>query len=895
MALNIINFSNGIRPEEIQDNFEYLQEQLSRERVSVGGAGISAGLDITVNVTNDVFNITVSSGSIIDEEGQEVFIESKTIEINPPILYQSKEYVVLSEEKTIELKHVPYSLDRRAPVEYTGAFEPENSGITVHYRNSVNSDDFIRVRDIKNRTAIIAGAVSRELEVQYNYTAKRIDALYLDENLEIKIKEGTTSTTPSAILPTDAKYLIAYLEIDHEYKTDTDVYPHAYIYVKNDLRTIRNLYTDKDGQLYVCGIPFDELQIIHLQEPINPKEYSLWLNLTDNTLYCWRAVDEYVYKNKIDVSTDFINNTNAEYVFSTYMDFTLGGEELKVFLNGAQLVWGRDYEEISHDLATYAGNVGDSDRGNSFRILQTMIRPDGFEEVLIPGDVITYTISYLDSQYMWVPINKMNFVNVKATKVYSTWYEEMDPKYLYDNDKAYFDSDTANRFGLDTVNNYPYKYQYFLFDRIEDLDMHFTPGRKEMSIMVNQMQLHEDQFKEITVYDLQRKGLLDLPDEVIAAAPAFGWTNDVLDNSFNGDYDRAGIGFMLINPLDAGAREDEGNWRENDGSNDLFVEVSVEHRVCSNPLNRKLERSATFVHEDSFVADDSFDGKVQMAAKYRYAEHQLEVFIDGIKQVVGVDYIEEHGYYKEIPKSLEDENVIEDIKIPPMDMHLEEYTDVYKEDQSYFMNKKSAVCTRFQFLKDSLSGSTISYRITTNIYSYDHINSMLDNMGDTLESCKVLVDEYTDEMNSFKEEIITRVEIAEEKVAEYVSKDEDYLTVDSIISLSQMPEVAVANMIKSLSHINVAIMLKKDQMIYSLNGINGIEDIWEKDYINIFYHNTANNYDNYWVRDHHYSIKEMSSDGGLLSYLEIADNVPFAEGDMLYISGLKLSNNRPIM
>ena len=55
MALNIIDFSRGIRPEEIQENFDMLQEQLSRERISVGGAGIASGLNITVNVSEDQF------------------------------------------------------------------------------------------------------------------------------------------------------------------------------------------------------------------------------------------------------------------------------------------------------------------------------------------------------------------------------------------------------------------------------------------------------------------------------------------------------------------------------------------------------------------------------------------------------------------------------------------------------------------------------------------------------------------------------------------------------------------------------------------------------------------------------------------------------------------------
>ena len=72
MALNIIDFSNGIRPEEIQENFEYLQEQLSRERASVGGVGIASGLEIKVVTNNSTFGIEISDGSIIDNNGDEI-------------------------------------------------------------------------------------------------------------------------------------------------------------------------------------------------------------------------------------------------------------------------------------------------------------------------------------------------------------------------------------------------------------------------------------------------------------------------------------------------------------------------------------------------------------------------------------------------------------------------------------------------------------------------------------------------------------------------------------------------------------------------------------------------------------------------------------------------------
>ena len=131
MALNIIDFSNGIRPEEIQDNFDILQEQISRERLSVGGSGIASGLNITPVVNDEAFYIEISDGSIIDDNGDEVFIKGKAIQVAPPILYQYKEYVTLSEDRTVVLKHIPYASNRRRPAEELSSFEPENSGIII--------------------------------------------------------------------------------------------------------------------------------------------------------------------------------------------------------------------------------------------------------------------------------------------------------------------------------------------------------------------------------------------------------------------------------------------------------------------------------------------------------------------------------------------------------------------------------------------------------------------------------------------------------------------------------------------------------------------------------------------------------------------------------------------
>ena len=908
MALNIIDFSKGIRPEEIQENFEYLQTQLSRERLSVGGSGIASGLEVSFNITDINFDVKVSDGVIIDKYGEEIFVTGNTFTVDLPDIEPFEEYCTLDADRMVKLKHVPYGLNRRRPSEFLKSYVPEVSGIKIRYRDSIKKDDYIRVRDIKETTLSITGALRKDIVVNYYYSGNRIDILYVDDNFEVrheKLSKGTTSSTPSVpTLPPDAKFLIAFIEVASEYIDENDPVPHAWMYIKNDLRSMRNLYTDSDGTLYICNMAFDDLQIIHLKEPEHPKPNTLWLNLMDNTLYCWRNTDEFVYKNSLTITTDFLKNINtADITFSTDMSFTIGKHELTVYKNRERLVLGRDYEEIGLNLPTLTGNEGiEEERGNLFQILQSDDDPD----ILKPGDVITYVLRYKDSEYIWVPVNKSNYVNAKDTKVYCTYYLGIDDNYLVLDDeetrtkKAYFDCKMADMMGLDPVTNYPYKYQYFIFHKTDDLNMHFTPDRNELSIMINQMYLHEDQFREITVYDLLEE---TLPRPVLdTAAVKLGWTKDYLETTFNKEsgnmYDNTGIGFMLMEPLDAGAKADGdaySNYADRYGSNDLFVEAIVERRVNTAPFKNKLQRSATFILEDTIKLDaDRAKSKIIELPdiKYKYDEHQLEVFINGVKQIEGIDYIEEFGdinYFKE------DGSI--DEKYAPIDENEKPL------DKDYFIRKKAAVCTKFKFLDHKVLSEDmlITYKITTNVYSYDHINSILDDIGTTLTSCKEIVETNRTLVSDLEKSINDRLEAMEIEIQEAINVTGQYMTWevfrDTVLATDQMPDWIIDNTIKSLNHINTELkldltMVEDDKIVpvreYDLIGI------FIEDYVNVVHGKCVddeNKIYEYWplINGIHYEIKKLTQDK---TVIRLKDEFVFSskEGnDCLYFSGLKLS------
>ena len=281
--LKLIDFSDGIRSEEIQHNFNSLQEEINRERKNVGGTGIASGLDLTVIVDENDFAIKVSEASIIAIDGSEIYVEEQKIDIEPPKLSKEIEFLNANYNNQITLKHIPYSLNRRVPVEYSNSYAPELSGIEIKYQNSENDDDYIRVRAISERTITLSGATRRDVKITYRYSAKRIDTIYLDEDYNVKVISGITSSAPSVILPPKYKYLIAFIEVDANYIDDNNKM-FANISIRSDLRKIRNLYTDEDGVLWICGVPFDDLQIIHMIEPKEPKENTMWYDTYTNQL-----------------------------------------------------------------------------------------------------------------------------------------------------------------------------------------------------------------------------------------------------------------------------------------------------------------------------------------------------------------------------------------------------------------------------------------------------------------------------------------------------------------------------------------------------------------------------------------------------------------------------------
>ncbi len=279
--LKRINFSSGIRGEAINDNFETLEDQVGRERLAIAGHGISSGLEMTV----EDFNVNISAGSVIVNTGEEAFLDAVTLPIEYPRLKNVvKESYLVEDGGIISLPNRPYCTHRRGPVTTTSLY----NGISI--TSFTNELEVIRFRAVLDNQIFIDDVYSNSLvNISYSYTYKRYDTIYINNDKELKVFEGTSSSSPSIVIPEDSLYVLGYVEVDPFYHEDGE--EKAKLLIKQDLRNLRNLFTDKDNKLFICGVPFEDLQIIHMTQPDSPFENQLWYDGETNTLKVYKTHD----------------------------------------------------------------------------------------------------------------------------------------------------------------------------------------------------------------------------------------------------------------------------------------------------------------------------------------------------------------------------------------------------------------------------------------------------------------------------------------------------------------------------------------------------------------------------------------------------------------------------
>lgn len=835
MSTKLIDFSEGIKSQEINYNFNVLQDQINRERKNVGGPGIASGLEITPIVNSNEFAIEVSEASIIGINGEEIFIPKKRIDIELPKLAKEIEYLTCNTSNQVTLKHIPYALNRKSSVEMSNIFTPSISGINIKYRDSIAIDDYIRVRAINGRTLSLSGITKRNIIVTYNYTGKRIDTVYIDKNDELKIISSTTSPTPSVMFPNDYKYLIAFLEIDG-LCMNIDGTTYANITIREDLRSLRNIYTDKNGELWLCGTPFKNLQIIHLTEPKDPKENTIWFDTFTNQLKAWRTTDNLIYMNQYIITTNYNEYPNALKDYATDLYYYVGKGQLTLYINDVKLD-DDQYAELVNGSPASIQNLKDNVMSNTFRILCD----------LKVNDKLVYKITNFDEHYMWVPINHSSYINVKDIKMFSSESEESGGNY--------FASAKAIALGKDN-NNYPYKYQYFIFDRKKDLNMLFTPNKHELSVMINQIPLHYDQYEELTMYDIFSNML---PTTVYEAMKQYyGWDDLTLDQ-INSEYENIGIGFRTKVPIDVPIEE------EDNGAMDLYVEASVERRVNDGPLKRKLQRTATFIDEQTITLNNETDIIIK-DGYYRYDENQLDVYIDGLKLIKDIDYIE------------------------GTDLS-EDYTKDEEGNITALPQRRKGAKTKQFTLMATRPNSKLTYKITTSIYSYDHVTDLLNDMDYNAETAVKQVEQLYDKTIEMQESLTNGLDTMSNEIQKLkdasTALDNSYLKKTDIISESQLPANIITNSIKSVDHISMSIEYNAGTETYSIK-----DSCRDKDFIIAIKRDITNQLDKFLIRGVDYTIYDTYVNDNVYNDTILSLSTTTASlmntGDIIILTGIKI-------
>lgn len=674
--MKLIDFSQGIKSTEIQHNFDVLQHQLNKERISVAGAGIAYGLGFET----DGFKLTIKEGCLINNKGQEVYIDATEIDVQKPILIEKVERELLVNQfNRVYLTETPYAPNRLTISENV---DINSAGVSI---NKSGTEDKVPLASIEgkvlNLKPIIGTLEGMKVDVKYAYTFKRRDVVFIDNEFKIQYREGITSPSPS--IPTldkdEYSYILGYIEVNgHSMDVLTNEVKASMKIIK-EFKSIRNVYSDENNKLYLCGTPFESLKVIHLVEPSNPEENTFWYDLSTNRLKIWRATDTYTFVKEYVVET---SDPNAEYRFTTDIPYLYKANQLSVYVNGKLL--GPTQCKEGTDLTPAQQREGYI-FSSEFQVLARLEK----------GDKVSYRIERTDGYMEWVTINDTSYIDIEERFI---WTPE-----LMENEEIDFEHDK----------------QHFYFHATNQKNLIFTPGTNAVEIMIDQIPLHNDQFKEITMADAIASEDADMIKAKLVKY--YGYPEEFNMEDIHEEYEDMGIGFKLNAPLDKNS----------------YVEVRIKHRVNSNPISKRFQRSATFVAEGSEVyrkyITDEYNNTVfnepvfKTNGIYRFDENQLEVFLNGRRLEKDVEWAE----VKQKARSL-----------------------------------KAVPCDAFEILPPAglENGDRVSHRLTTNVYSYDHVEALLNNFNVEIEDCKEIVLSTKEEIDTTKEEVDSKIAIVEEQI-----------------------------------------------------------------------------------------------------------------------------------
>lgn len=286
MSLKRIDFSDGIRSDNIQYNFEDLQSQINYDRSFIVGPGIAKGLNIDVDEQNYI--VTISDGTIIDPDGEIIDVEGKKYEIDlPSNIMQTIIKDMTVKDNKITLTDIPYATNGRYIAAIDDKLNDYHNDIVVSTPTGSEITDY-KIESTQPNV-LVFNNISDDtiLTIQYYIAYNIIFTIYINTENKIQVCRSISSTSPSEYGLSDFKYKLGNIFVR------SNVNGYTTISKIQDMSDRVNIYTDEDGNLYINGKPFSSITNIYLYCPSNPKENDIWYNgeYGNNQLLVYRIID----------------------------------------------------------------------------------------------------------------------------------------------------------------------------------------------------------------------------------------------------------------------------------------------------------------------------------------------------------------------------------------------------------------------------------------------------------------------------------------------------------------------------------------------------------------------------------------------------------------------------
>lgn len=224
------------------------------------------------------------------------------------------------------------------------------------------------------------------------------------------------------------------------------------------------------------------------------------------------------------------------------------------------------------------------------------------------------------------------------------------------------------------VDELPKDLQTFDFDLMGETQLRFTPGAHQLTVIIDQVVVMEDQLIELTDDDTE--------------------TNV------------SGHGFKLVDPLDE----------------PTIVEVRVDHNAYRTDDCYKdvFEKTACFVYDNNITVASATSGSTYYTTdiEYEYGQKQLEVWVNGLKLVRGLDFFE----YKNV-------------------------------ENAYIPADSDSKPNAFMLKKPVKAGDNVSYKISRYMSTYANFKSVISDIENTQAKMwsdfKNSYDEHLDNFETF--------------------------------------------------------------------------------------------------------------------------------------------------